>query len=134
MKFRMRTLAPVTALAIGAALAAVTPANAAGPSSCPSGKLCLYGDANFSGPVKVFSSGSAASLKSYHYDGTNTAVDNTASSVINNTEKAIFLYSNSNFTGPYVPVGYHGGSISDLSHAIVGGSEKNLNDAISSFN
>ncbi|WP_221355795.1 peptidase inhibitor family I36 protein [Streptomyces beigongshangae] len=107
----MLTVLPVTVLAVGGALLAAAPANAAA-SQCPAGKVCIFQDSNFGGEVWVADTVCRSDL-SEDYPGNYPNVNDSASSIVNNTSKTIRLFENTGFAGRYVFVPANG-SIADL--------------------
>ncbi|MER5796026.1 peptidase inhibitor family I36 protein [Streptomyces sp. NPDC001980] len=115
MKIRALTLVPAVALAIGGALVSTAPANAAA-SACPSGQMCLFSNTNFGGQMfivpKKGNQPSVANLKDYKYPN-GSGVNDTASSLVNNTGTVTFIYQDINHGGKYVGVS-NGESLSNL--------------------
>jgi hypothetical protein len=120
-----RTLALTgTTVALAAALAGVTPAQAAPAPAmttsaattaqpldqiqCPRGYVCIYPDINFAGQpyVKRASDGSVRHLPDY--------IRSAGSSIINNSDRTARIYQKDNYFGRHVCVGSAGGTIGDL--------------------
>jgi hypothetical protein len=134
----------VSFTAFGVALAGLTlvaPTSAqASRSQCQSGQLCLFENENFTGGIFRVSGGCDKDLGDNTFDNGTRVVDR-ASSVINNTGSAAFLYE---FPDPYRKTGYElgvqgHGSLSNLRNVKVlnyrnGNFEYvNLNDNASAF-
>ncbi|MFD8723501.1 peptidase inhibitor family I36 protein [Streptomyces sp. NPDC059629] len=105
-KIRALTLLPAAALAVGGALVSTAPANAAA-SACPSGQLCLFSNTDFGGQMSILPKNgnqpSVANLANYKYPY-GSGVNDTASSLVNNTGTVTFLYEDINHGGKYVGV------------------------------
>ncbi|MET7511872.1 peptidase inhibitor family I36 protein [Streptomyces sp. NPDC005480] len=83
----------------------VTSVEASAATACPQGSVCFYKDANFQGGISiqqrlVESPYQIANFVNSHFqDG--TTLENQVSSVINNSDRTLCLWSNRNFQGQY---------------------------------
>ncbi|SNT31324.1 peptidase inhibitor family I36 protein [Actinacidiphila glaucinigra] len=102
----MGVLAAAFAVAATGATLSATPASAA--DNCRAGYLCLYSQTNFPAGVGAgFIVGNGVSnsdLRYAHYPENNDAVNDTVSSVINNTGHTIRLYESTGYQGRYINV------------------------------
>lgn len=112
-KARSLTNLLVTAAVAAAGLVAFAPAAAADNPLCPANTICLYKHANYSGGRYTYPAwtigGDRLSLRRYDTGG---SVDNSISSVINNTDYRVDLLANF-----YVPC--HGANFPVFAHTEV---------------
>ncbi|MFI2301084.1 peptidase inhibitor family I36 protein [Actinacidiphila glaucinigra] len=105
------------ALAVAATGATLSATPAAAADNCRAGYLCLYSQTNFpTGVGASFIVGSGVSngnLVYAHYPENNDVVNDTVSSVINNTGHTIRLYESTGYQGRYINVPAYG-RIADL--------------------
>ncbi|SRR6266545_2065941 len=92
----MKRKIALTSLALLSAVATVTlsPTAQADNSRCPANRFCLFEHIDFGGGRAVFS-GDDSNLSDNHYDN-NHVVNNTSSSMINNTGRIVVLYDGFN--------------------------------------
>jgi hypothetical protein len=111
----------------GVALAPGASASASS-SPCASHRVCIYENTNFHGGHKYFNSGADVSTFNTleHVFSNGLLTNDKISSLINNTNRYITVYSEANFRGRYLRIPPHR-SLKDLR-------KYGLNDAISSLN
>lgn len=103
MRLKPLILIPAVALAICAAVASATPA-AAAASACPAGKFCIFQDTEFGGELFVADSNCHSNLSGESYPGNYPGVNDSASSIVNNTSQRVRLFENTNYGGRYIDV------------------------------
>ncbi|MEU1621120.1 peptidase inhibitor family I36 protein [Streptomyces sp. NPDC005722] len=105
------------ALAVAATGATLSASPAAAADNCRAGYLCLYSQTNFpygAGAGYIVGNGvSNSDLRYAHYPENNDVVNDSISSVINNTGHTIRLYENTGYQGRYINVA-PGGRIADM--------------------
>ena len=84
----LRLVASIASVALVMTFTSSLPASADNPL-CPSGSICLFRDSNFSGGRYVGQPGILRLSLAKYDNGAN--VDNSASSVINNTDRTYYL-------------------------------------------
>jgi len=91
MKKKTLTRGLLAAAVLAGGVAAAVPVGAqTGTQGCPLGALCLYEDIAFGGPLVILTRNSS-------YVGDD--INNRASSVFNNTDLPVILYSERDFAG-----------------------------------
>ncbi|MFB7504756.1 MULTISPECIES: peptidase inhibitor family I36 protein [Streptomyces] len=96
---------PLIALALAGAGIGVTAGSASAATACPAGSVCLYKDATYQGSVSiqrilVESPYQIANFVNSHFQDGST-IENQVSSVINNSDRTLCMWSNRNFQGQY---------------------------------
>lgn len=115
VRFKVTGLITAAILSIGGGLVAAAPADASA-SQCPQGKLCLFTNVNFNSGDDVYIADSTCvhSLKGEEYPGNYPSANDTASSVVNNTNYTLRFFADENFGGRWIVVYAHT-QIADLS-------------------
>ncbi|MEW1569822.1 peptidase inhibitor family I36 protein [Streptomyces sp. NPDC093509] len=98
VRFRTASLISAAILGIGGGLVAATPANAAA-SQCPQGKVCLFHDKNFGGEMYITDGTCVPSLQGESFPGNYPTVNDSVSSIVNNSGYTLRLFQNSGFGG-----------------------------------
>jgi Peptidase inhibitor family I36 len=126
-KTALKFFTAAAVLAAGGIALAPGASASASSSSCAPGKVCIYEDINFHGGYKFFNKGTNVStfntLEQVFSNGLLT--NDKISSIVNNTNRYITVYSEANFRGHYLRIPPHK-RLNDLRRY-------GLNDAISSL-
>jgi hypothetical protein len=135
MRKPMAILAAIGVPTVVAAGLAIAPAAANAAYVCGSGQVCLYKDINFTGTVRVLT-GTISDFQFTNYSNGDNMND-TVSSIVNNSNKTFQGWHDNNFGGLRAVVGA-GAKSPDMTHDVpvfLGGvflGGRDFNDVISS--